>query len=281
MYLRPDTLDDVLGLLSQGGKQILAGCTDFYPALGERAPFEPVVDISAVDELRGIRQEADCWQIGALTTWTDIVRADLPPAFDALKLAAREIGSIQIQNRATIAGNLCNASPAADGVPPLLILDAEIQVCSVSGRRRLALSDFIDGYRSTVLAPGELVTSIIVPKSKVAGGSAFLKLGTRNYLVISIAMVAARLSAGPDGKIDDAAIAVGACSAVAKRLASLEAKLLGRDMSAGFAGVVEAHHLSDLSPIDDVRATAAYRLSAAVQLIERSLAQAANGTVVA
>ncbi len=271
MYERPATLDNALASLSGSVKKILAGGTDYYPMLGDRPPRVPVVDITGIEALRGIREEADHWHIGALTTWTDVLRADLPPAFDGLKLAAREVGSIQIQNRATVAGNLCNASPAADGVPPLLTLDAEIQLKSASGERRLPLGEFINGYRSTVLEPGELVTAITVPKQSAGGRSSFLKLGARKYLVISIAMTAARIVLDDGGLIDHAAIAVGACSAVARRLGELEAELVGHDPAAGFAGAVQPHHLKPLSPISDVRASAGYRSDAAAELVERTL----------
>lgn len=276
MYERPATLESALASLSGGGWSILAGGTDFYPALGDRHVAGPVLDITALDELRGIRATDDGWHIGALTTWSDVVRADVPPAFDGLKLAAREVGSVQIQNRATVAGNLCNASPAADGVPPLLTLDAEIQLSAASGSRRVRLADFIDGYRSTVLAPGELVTAVIIPKAAGAGRSSFLKLGARKYLVISIAMVAARIELDASGMVERAAVAVGACSAVAQRLTALEADLAGHNPAKGFTGVVEARHLQGLSPIGDVRAPAEYRHDAAGELVGRVLAACAS-----
>src|SRR6185312_12387938 len=106
-----------------------------------------VVDLSALATLRGIRFERDHIRIGGRTTWTDIIRADLPPAFAGLQAAAREVGSVQIQNSGTIAGNLCNASPAADGVPPLVAFDAEVELISQRGTRRLPLAQFITGNR--------------------------------------------------------------------------------------------------------------------------------------
>ena len=154
MYARPSDLDEALGLLAEGGARIIAGATDVYPGAGERALEGYYVDVSNISTLRGARLEGDAVRIGATTTWSDIVAADLPPAFEALKVAARDVGAAQIQNRGTIAGNLCNASPAADGVPPLLILDAEVELASRRGTRRLALDAFISGARSTLLAPG-------------------------------------------------------------------------------------------------------------------------------
>jgi CO/xanthine dehydrogenase FAD-binding subunit len=274
-YAQPTSLDEAVSLLAGGGWTVLAGGTDVYPALGEDPVTQPLLDVSRIEALRGITHRPDgAIRIGALTTWTGIVGADLPPAFDALKQAAREVGSVQIQNRATIAGNLCNASPAADGVPPLLVLDAQVELTGASGNRLVALKDFIKGNRQTVRGKDELVTAIHIPATAVDGQSAFFKLGSRRYLVISIAMVAARLVANEDGIVTDAAVAVGACSAVAQRLPKLEAALVGQTLQ--IAGdVAEAGHLDVLSPIDDVRAPAAYRMDAALEGVRRALTAAA------
>jgi CO/xanthine dehydrogenase FAD-binding subunit len=274
-YAQPTSLDEAVSLLAGGGWTVLAGGTDVYPALGEDPVTQPLLDVSRIEALRGITHRPDgAIRIGALTTWTGIVGADLPPAFDALKQAAREVGSVQIQNRATIAGNLCNASPAADGVPPLLVLDAQVELTGGSGNRLVALKDFIKGNRQTVRGKDELVTAIHIPATAVDGQSAFFKLGSRRYLVISIAMVAARLVANEDGIVTDAAVAVGACSAVAQRLPKLEAALVGQTLQ--IAGdVAEAGHLDVLSPIDDVRAPAAYRMDAALEGVRRALTAAA------
>ncbi|TIX56479.1 MAG: xanthine dehydrogenase family protein subunit M, partial [Mesorhizobium sp.] len=129
-YAKPTTVDEALALLGEASWRILAGGTDFYPAQGAKPFRENVLDINGLAALRGIAETEDHWVIGARTTWTDLVRHPLPAAFDALKQAAREVGSVQIQNVASIAGNLCNASPAADGVPALLILDAEVELRS-------------------------------------------------------------------------------------------------------------------------------------------------------
>jgi CO/xanthine dehydrogenase FAD-binding subunit len=210
--------------------------------------------------------------LGARASWTDVLRRDLPPSFDALKLAAREVGSIQIQNRGTVAGNLCNASPAADGVPPLMVLDAEVELASATGRRLLPLADFILGNRRTARQPDELMTAVHVPKVSTEGASHFLKLGARRYLVISIAMVAARLAIEPDGRIGEAAISVGACSAVAQRLRRLETALIGRKAGPDALDAVAETAFDGLSPIDDVRGTALYRRQAATEIVKRTLA---------
>lgn len=276
-YAQPTSLAEAVTLLGDGGWTVLAGGTDVYPALGENPLTSPVMDISRLGDLRGIAPAPDGGiRIGALTTWTDIVRASLPPAFRALQQAAREVGSVQIQNRATIAGNLCNASPAADGVPPLLALDARVELASRSGNRTLPLSDFIQGNRKTARDSGELLTFIHVPAAGLQGNSAFFKLGSRRYLVISIAMIAARLAADDNGIITGAAVAVGACSAVAQRLPALESALIGQNLQAA-AAIAAPQHLAVLSPIDDVRAPAGYRMDAALEGVRRALAMAGEG----
>jgi CO/xanthine dehydrogenase FAD-binding subunit len=271
LYERPATVEAALSLLAKGRWTVLAGGTDFYPALRDRAVTGPVLDISAIKGLRGIRRDGDTWRMGALTTWSDVISAALPPAFDALKLAAREVGSVQIQNRATVAGNICNASPAADGVPPLLILDATVETLSSRGQRHLALADFILGNRATALRPDEIVTGILLPTNSAQGRSAFVKLGSRRYLVISIAMVAARVETGADGGVTGAAVAVGACSAVAQRVPDLEKALIGHPGDESLAHVVLPAALGHLAPIDDVRASADYRAEAACELVRRAL----------
>jgi CO/xanthine dehydrogenase FAD-binding subunit len=211
-----------------------------------------------------------CMRIGAATTWSEIARADLPAAFDALKVAARDVGAVQIQNRATIGGNLCNASPAADGAPPLLILDAEVELASRRGTRRLPLDVFINEARSTVLAPDEVMTAIVTPLPSDTIRSAFFKLGARRYLVISIAMVAVALDV-VEGIVRDARIAVGACSAVAQRMKQAERCLIGALAGPNLGRLIEAKDLALLMPIDDIRASADYRRDAALTLLRRAI----------
>jgi len=267
-YLRPASLPEALQALARPWT-VLAGGTDFYPARVGRAIDENVLDITGIADLRGISEGPAGWRLGATTTWSALIETPLPPLFDGLKQAAREVGGRQIQNAGTLAGNLCNASPAADGVPPLLALDAEVELAGRAGTRRLPLADFITGNRRTVLAPGELLVALHVPAPAHPARSGFLKLGARRYLVISIAMAAATLEIA-DGRVAAARVAVGACSAVARRLPVLEAALAGAPL-ATLAERVDAAHLAPLSPIDDVRGSAAYRRDAVVTLLRRLL----------
>ncbi len=274
MYARPMTVEEAARAMQAPDALALCGGTDVYPAHAGKALSRPLVDLSRVEGLRGITQGSGEIRIGAATTWSDIVAADLPPAFDGLKAAAREVGSVQIQNRGSIAGNLCNASPAADGVPPLLTLDARVEIASVTGRRMLPLAAFITGYRKTALAPGEIVTAVTVPLPGTGARSAFVKLGARRYLVISILMAAALVERDSAGRIIRAAIAVGAASPVAQRLPALEQDL--RNLAPGErpSTRVAPQHLAPLAPIGDVRASADYRLDAAITVIGEALDRA-------
>ena len=270
-FARPSTVDEASRLLAAGGWRVLAGGTDLYPGAGSGLAG-PVLDVTAlpgfstIDMGKGLR-------IGAAVSWSSIAEARLPPALRALQQAARQIGGRQVQNAGTIGGNLCNASPAADGVPPLLALDAEVELVSEAGLRRLPLQDFLLGPRRTALREGEVLAAVLVPEASLVGQSGFVKLGARSHLVISIAMAAVRLVL-EGGVIVRATVAVGACSPVAQRLPAVEAALIG----AGVGEAVEKVRAGDvqaaMSPIDDIRATAAYRREAAVELVRRAVVEA-------
>ncbi len=276
-YNRPETMAEALRILAAGPATIAAGCTDLLAAAQQRTLEGPVLDITGVDALRGIEVSAGSVRIGAAVTWSDVVRADLPPAFEMLRQAAIEVGSVQIQNAATVAGNICNASPAADGVPCLLALDAEVELSSLTGLRRVPLSAFITGVRQIDLRTGEMVTALWVPPSGMSGISRFRKLGARRYLVISIAMVAVRLVI-EDGRVAQIAIAVGACSAVAARLTRLEGALTGLPADAAlWRAVQDDLILPALAPIDDIRADGPYRAHAAAELVRRALRDLTTG----
>ncbi len=278
VYHQPKTLVDALAVYAADPSlTVLAGGTDVYPAKASRAGWghmshPAVLDISGIPGLRGIEDRGDHWWIGALTTWSELSRAALPPVFDGLKAAAREIGGVQIQNRGTIVGNCCTASPAGDGIPCLLALDAEFEVAG-GVMFRIPAAVFFAGYRKTAITGmGELVTAIRIPKR--AGRGHFLKLGARKYLVISIVMVSGVFDLDERGLVRSASIAVGACSAIAQRLERLEVSLMGKPLD---PRAVMPLHLDHLTPIDDVRASGDYRRAAALQLVRDLIAEAATG----
>lgn len=271
-YFRPHNLSELNELLKNNTLTVIAGGTDFYPARVGKALDENILDITAVPELSGVQKTDDGWSIGAATRWSEIVGSDLPPQFDGLKAAAREVGGRQIQNSGTLGGNLCNASPAADGVPALLALKASAEIAGPQGSRNLPLSDFILGNRRTAMQAGEILKAIHIPDIDTDfSRSDFLKLGSRKYLVISLVMVSGVLGWSNDGIIQECRISVGACSEVAQRLHALEDALIGSSLDSDLRAKLEDSHLDPLSPIDDVRASGDYRQEAAKTLVERLL----------
>ena len=277
-YVRPTSLVDALECRAAGA-EILAGGTDFWPMRVGRptyaSPTATILDLSALSNLRAISAADATLRLGALATWTDLANASLPPALNALQMAAREIGGRQIQNRGTIGGNLCNASPAADGVPPLLILDASVELSSAAGKRVVPLIQFLTAPRRTMLRANELLTAVLIPMPSAAARSHFIKLGARKYQLISIVMGAAVLEVR-EGVIAKAAIAIGACAPVARRLTALEQHLVGAPAD-DLGRRVMPDHLRDLAPIDDIRADAAYRRDTALVIVRRLLSTLVGG----
>lgn len=279
-YFTPTSLLSAVKMLDRKSVHIIAGGTDFYPALGEATPKLDLLDLTQITELSGISQIGTGWRIGAATTWSQLVATKLPAYFDGLKQTALEIGSLQIQNVATLAGNICNASPAADGMPTLLALNAKIELASTSGQRILPLAEFVTGVRKIDLHKDELLSAIIIPTAHKNATSGFLKLGSRRYLVISIAMVAVVIAL-EDKIISDIRVAVGSCSPVAQRLVDLENYLLGSDIEAlQQDNSITPELLNGISPIDDLRGTADYRMDSVAELCRRVILNAANCEVI-
>ena len=274
-FERPASVAQATGLLAARPWAVLAGGTDLYPAHVGRTIALPLLDIGGIAELRGIRSDGAGWTIGATTTWSDVARADLPPLFAALRSAAREVGGVQIQNTGTVAGNLCNASPAADGTPVLLAMGARVVLQSARGVRELAVDEFVLGNRRTARAADELVVAVRIPAWSERARSAFAKLGGRRYLTIAVTAVAVVVDTGVDATVSAAGIAVGSCAPAARRLPALEARLVGARIDGDLAATVEDQDLAPLAPIDDVRGSAAYRIDATRTLLGRALGEVA------
>ncbi len=268
-FARPGSVDEMLQLMDSEGRTPMAGATDIYPAAVGSRLAGGFVDLTGVAELRGIERRSDVWRIGATTTWTDILKADLPDFMVALQLCAAQIGGVQIQNVATVAGNLVTASPAGDSIPVLLSMDARVELARKGHTRSLPLEQFIVGYRETALNPGEVVTAIEVPHIESARSS-FQKLGSRSHLVISIVMVSAVVSMRDD-VVSEVGISVGACSPVARRISGLEDAIRGAP-AGDFERIVDNYVFDELAPIDDIRATASYRQLVVPRLVRRALA---------
>ena len=271
MYYRPENINDAITTLSKAKLTIAAGCTDLFPTTQEDSLGSNILDISAIKSLKSITIEKEFRRIGSGVTWTDLENEELPNSYDMLKECSLQVGSRQIQNLGTIGGNLCNASPAADGVPCLLSLDASVELISTNGKRILKLDDFIKGSRNTELKKNEILSAILIPEKAERGHSSFVKLGARKYLVISIAMVACKINLDGD-IISDIAISIGSCSAVARRLGELENTLIGKNVNSDLTqDIYNFDYKNHISPINDIRGTDAYRLEVAKVLVKNSI----------
>ncbi len=255
---RAASVDDALQLLRDDARTPIAGATDVYVALnfGTLVPRR-FVDIWALDELRGITVRGDTLVLGALATYTALGRSPLvAERLPMLVEASRQVGGAQIQNRGTVGGNVANASPAGDSLPVLAAADAVVVLRSVGAERRVAITEFFAGYRTTVMRPDELIVAVEVPP--VEGRQWFRKVGTRAAQAISKVVVAAVRGPAPR-------IALGSVAPTVVRARRTE-RALAEGTSIDDAAEILA---GEIAPIDDVRSTADYRRLVAVNLLRR------------
>ncbi len=271
-YYRVTSLDEALKLVNElEDFKVIAGGTDLVMDLKiKRYTPKNIIDISRVRELDYIVDDGDKIRIGALTRLQEIVDSPIirEKAY-VLAEAVNQMASWQIRNIATIGGNLCNASPAADTAPPLYVLNAELKLVSIEGERIVPVTKFFHGPRKTELKKNELLAEIIIPVEKDAGASA-IKLGRRNAFTLSIVAVATLVKVS-DSKFTDVRVALNAVAPTPVRAPSVEKALIGRDVS--LEAVEEASKLvvNDIKPISDVRASADYRREMSIVLTRDSL----------
>jgi CO/xanthine dehydrogenase FAD-binding subunit len=271
-YTNPACLNDTYSLLKSGQNWPLAGATDLIPKMRRmKLPVDTLVDISRFAELDFISELQGRIEIGSLSTHSTLVEDQcLQEVAVSLVEAAASIGCQQTRNRGTIGGNIANASPAGDTLPPLLTFDAVVQLGSLEGKRKIPLSEFLVGPGKTKLADGELIESISFAVLEGYGLS-FLKLGKRNGMSISIASVATAIVLDNNGSVRDARIAMGSVAPTAIRCYEAEKVLIGKTPSKDLfkqASEVVADHIV---PIGDVRASAAYRQATASGLVAQAL----------
>ncbi|MBN9064465.1 MAG: hypothetical protein BGP06_03930 [Rhizobiales bacterium 65-9] len=267
--IQATTLEEALAIRAETGARPVAGATEIYVA---RAASDMIgLDLSGVAGLRGASRDGEGWRIGAMTTWSDIADADLPPQFDGLRAAAAGIASAPIRNQGTLGGNICAARADGDGAPCLLALDAEIELQSAAGARRAPASAFILGECSVDCRDDEIVSAIIVA-ARPGARSGFRKLFIPGLDRPPLVSVSAMLAPAPTGRILRARVAVGGCSPIAMRLATLEAALTGEPLSSTLARHVADVHLQHLTPPEDGLASAAYRREAAKQALREMFA---------
>ena len=258
--LSPRSLREALRMLDAEGPLVpLAGCTDLYVALNFGSLKETsFLNLWALDELRRIAVRGGVLSIGALSTYTSIIKSRTAQArIPMLVAAAREVGGPQIQNRGTLGGNIANASPAGDSLPVLAAAGATIVISSVRGERRVPFVEFYTGYRRSVLQADELITSVEIPA--IRGRQWFRKVGTRAAQAISKVVMAAV----DTGRGQPPRIAVGSVAPTVVRLPRTEAAL------GSGAPIADAQRilLDEIVPIDDVRSTAEYRRRVAANLL--------------
>ena len=273
-YEAPACVEDAVALLSKHGPQarVLAGGTDLLAQMraGLRHPAL-FVDVKRIPELLEVRESADAISIGAAAP-AALVREHpaLVRHFPGLAEAVALIGSEQIQGRASVGGNLCNASPAADTTPALLVNDAVAELAGPSGRRRLPALELCTGPGRTVLAPGELLVALHIAHPPPRTADAYLRLIPRSEMDIAVVGAAVRVSLGPDGRCSDARVALGAVGPTAFRVPDAEAALVGTTLDAAARARLMDAARAAARPIDDKRGTVAYRRQVAGVLARRA-----------
>ena len=271
----PASLADALALLKNepGVWKAFAGGTDLMVLLeAGKLPHRNYINIWNLNELRGVEVNDTHVTLGALTTYTD-VQSDpvLHNEFPMLCQAASETGGLAIQNRGTLGGNIVNASPAADSPPALLAYDAEVELVSTQGSRRLPYQDFHTGYKQMLMRPDELLTRIRLPRNTTGATHYYRKVGTRKAQAISKVCFAA-IGRSNDGHIEDVRMAVGSVAPIVVRCVQTEAAIKGQKPDDTTVKSAQASLLREISPIDDIRSTANYRLRVASNLLADFLA---------
>jgi CO/xanthine dehydrogenase FAD-binding subunit len=271
--VQPHTLEEAVRYLEgDPGLVPAAGCTDLMVRGVEALHrMDRVIDLLGIPELRGIREVEGGLEIGATTPFSEIRRsAAVRDTFPALADAAGQIGGWQIQNRATLGGNLANASPAGDSLPVLLALDATVVLASVRGMREIPYDGFHAGYRKTAIQPGEIVVRIRLPRPPAGTVQAFRKVGTREAQAIS-KVVVAMAGRVEDGRIADLRLAAGSVAPTPIRLRAVEDAVRGQAPGPETAALAGREAAGAVTPIDDVRSTAEYRRFALERVVRRML----------
>ena len=270
----PGTLAAALELMAEApGKWTpIAGGTELMVAhAAGRLPASRLVNLWGLPELRFIDSTPDCVTIGAGATFTDM-RADASMTSDLplLTQAAAWIGSIANQTRATLGGNLVNGSPAADSSPALLVYNAEVELISVRGKRRIDYSAFHTGYKKNALAPDELLYAVCLPRRFRDHRQYIRKVGTRRALAIAKVALAG-IALLSDGMVREIRLAAASLAPFPTRLYRAEEAICGKPVDAGSVHTARAALLSEVLPIDDIRSSAEYRKRVAANLLEEFL----------
>ena len=279
-FVRPSSLNELTGLLKnrKEGTLIYAGGTDLLVFLrAKKVSAQLLIDVKDVPEFQGIREQDDCISIGSAVTMTQIQTDPLVLRWaPALAKGVGEVGSVPIRNKATLAGNIQTASPAADGLNALWGLDGVLVLVSEGGERRVPVQEYVLAPRKTVIRPDEVIARIEVPKTEWTK-QVFFKVGRRNALAISVVNGIVALKMAENGTIADARVSVGAVAPTPLRIGAAEAKLVGRSLNADLIEEVGAIVQENVKPISDLRATKEYRRYIAGVMVKKQLRQMMDG----
>ena len=272
-YLKPDSIKETISILSQFGEkaQILNGGTDLIVEMRDKITQpEYLVDIKAIPQLNRITyNKQDGLNIGATVTLNEISNSKVVQThYPILVKACKTVGSYQVRNRATLAGNICNASPAADTAPPLLVLEAKVNIIGPTGEKIVPINQFFTGVKKNILKKGEIVTSITIPPIKDKWTGVYLKQGRKkdvDLATVGIAVVCIR---------DEVRIALGAVAPTPIRAFKTEELLKGKTIDESLLEKAGKSALTEVSPISDVRSSQEYREEIIKVLVRRAILQA-------
>jgi carbon-monoxide dehydrogenase medium subunit len=272
-YYRFGTLNEALRFLRNNpDSKIIAGGTDLIIQLrSKKIEARKILDISRVSELRYVREESEYVKIGALTTIEELKNSGVIKVYaQPLWRAVNNFAVWQVRNTATIGGNICNASPAADTVPPLIVLEAKLKLQNIERVREVKVEEFFKGPGETIIEKDEILTEVVIPKKDSGWRYSFIKLGKRHSHILSIISVAAGLKID-DNKIEDIIIALGSVAPTPVRAKSVEEYLRKRQATSKLIEEASGEVVKDIKPISDVRASAEYRIEMSKVLVRRAL----------
>lgn len=278
-YISPKTKEEVLEILKQKKSEacLVAGCSNVLPYIKDKKlPAKLLLDISCIKELNYVKENEGKIYIGAGTSISDLINSKIiMEECNVLYQAAEEFADPTIRNSATIGGNLADASPAADVAPPLLVLNAVLEVESMKGKKEISLKDFFIGPRKTVLHDDEMITSIKIKDDSINKNGCFIKLGLRQAMAISIATVALILEVEKD-KVADVRIAMGSIAPTPLRLIKVEEFLKNKKINNELIEEAIQKVREEVNPINDIRASAEYRRYISGILFKRAFNKLAN-----
>jgi len=274
-YYRFETLNEALRFLRNNpDSKIIAGGTDLVIQLRSgKVEARKLLDISRISELRYVQDESEYVRIGALTTIEELKNSGIIKVYaQPLWIAVNNFAVWQVRNTATIGGNICNASPAADTVPPLIVLEAKLKLQNIDRGREVKVEEFFKGPGETIIEKDEILTEIVIPKKDSSWRYSFIKLGKRYSHILSIVSVAVGLKID-DRKIEDVIVALGSVAPTPVRARSVEEYLRERQAASKLIEEASREVVKDIKPISDVRASAEYRIEMSKVLVRRALSE--------